>query len=96
MPKALAAVRLCFSKIVKGHAGSQLLINQFGSDARMKLALGVNSFDEVAARIRMFMDVKSPQGFLDKLKMLPLLTEAGKFFPAHRADRAVQRSHQAR
>ena len=28
-----------------------------------------------------FMDLKSPQGFLDKLKMLPLLTEAGKFFP---------------
>jgi 4-hydroxy-3-polyprenylbenzoate decarboxylase len=66
---------------VKGHPGSQLLINQFGSDARMKLSLGVNSFDEIAARIRMFMDVKSPQGFLDKLKMLPLLTEAGKFFP---------------
>jgi 4-hydroxy-3-polyprenylbenzoate decarboxylase len=66
---------------LKGHAGSQVLINQFGSEARMKLALGVNSFDEVAARIRMFMDVKSPQGFLDKLKMLPLLTEAGKFFP---------------
>ena len=71
---------LLFPKL-KGHPGSQLLINQFGSDARMKLALGVNSFDEVAARIRMFMDVKSPQGFLDKLKMLPLLTEAGKFFP---------------
>jgi 4-hydroxy-3-polyprenylbenzoate decarboxylase len=66
---------------LKGHPGSQLLINQFGSEPRMKLALGVNSFDEVAARIRMFMDVKSPQGFLDKLKMLPLLTEAGKFFP---------------
>ena len=66
---------------LKSHPGSQLLINQFGSDARMKLALGVNSFDEIAARIRMFMDVKSPQGFLDKLKMLPLLTEAGKFFP---------------
>jgi 4-hydroxy-3-polyprenylbenzoate decarboxylase len=66
---------------IKGHPGSQLLINQFGSDARMKLALGVNSFDEIADRIRMFMDVKSPQGFLDKLKMLPLLTEVGKFFP---------------
>src|SRR5579863_5791385 len=38
---------------VKGHPGSQLLINQFGSDARMKLALGVNSLDEIAARIRM-------------------------------------------
>ncbi len=66
---------------IKGHPGSQLLINQFGSEARMKLALGVNSFDEFADRIKMFLDVKSPQGFLDKLKMLPLLTEAGKFFP---------------
>jgi 4-hydroxy-3-polyprenylbenzoate decarboxylase len=66
---------------LKGHARSQLLINQFGSDARMKLALGVSSFDEVADRIRAFMDVKSPQGFLDKIKMLPLLAEAGKFFP---------------
>jgi 4-hydroxy-3-polyprenylbenzoate decarboxylase len=66
---------------LKGHPGSQLLINQFGSDRRMKMSVGVDSYDEIAARIRMFMDMKSPQGFLDKLKMLPLLTEAGKFFP---------------
>ena len=66
---------------IRNHPGSQVLINQFGSEARMKLALGVNSFDEFADRIRVFMDLKSPQGFLDKLKMLPLLTEAGKFFP---------------
>ncbi len=66
---------------IKGHSESQVLINQFGSEARMKLALGVNSFDEFAERIRVFMDLKSPQGLLDKLKMLPLLTEAGKFFP---------------
>jgi 4-hydroxy-3-polyprenylbenzoate decarboxylase len=66
---------------LKGHPNSQLLINQFGSESRMKLALGVNSLDEIAARIRLFMDVKSPQGFLDKLKMLPLLAEASKFFP---------------
>ena len=66
---------------IKGYPGSQLLINQFGSESRMKMALSVNSFDEFADRIRMFMDVKSPQGFLDKLKMLPLLTEAAKFFP---------------
>jgi 4-hydroxy-3-polyprenylbenzoate decarboxylase len=66
---------------IKKHPGSQVLINQFGSEARMKLALGVNSFDEFADRMRVFMDLKSPQGFLDKLKMLPLLTEAGKFFP---------------
>jgi 4-hydroxy-3-polyprenylbenzoate decarboxylase len=66
---------------IKGYPNSQLLINQFGSETRMKLALGVNSFDEFADRIRVFMDLKSPQGFLDKLKMLPVLTEAGKFFP---------------
>ncbi len=66
---------------VKGYRGSPVLINQFGSADRMKLALGVKSFDEFGERIRMFMDVKSPQGFLDKLKMLPLLTEAAKFFP---------------
>lgn len=66
---------------VKGHAGSQLLINQFGSERRMKMALEVDSLDEIADRIRAFMDVKSPQGFLDKVKMLPKLAEMGKFFP---------------
>ncbi len=66
---------------IKGHPGAQILINQFGSARRMNLALEVNSLDEVANRIRQFMDVKSPQGFLDKVKMLPMLAEMGKFFP---------------
>ena len=66
---------------VKGHPSSQLLINQFGSARRMNLALEVDSLDEVADRIRALMDVKSPQGFLDKVKMLPMLAEMGKFFP---------------
>jgi 4-hydroxy-3-polyprenylbenzoate decarboxylase len=66
---------------VKGNPGSQLLINQFGSARRMNLALEVDNLDEVADRIRAFMDVKSPQGFLDKVKMLPMLAEMGKFFP---------------
>jgi 4-hydroxy-3-polyprenylbenzoate decarboxylase len=66
---------------IKGHSGHQVLINQFGSTRRMNLALEVNSLDEVAERIRAFMDVKSPQGFLDKVKMLPMLAEMGKFFP---------------
>ena len=65
---------------VKGYTGS-LLINQFGSARRMRLALEVDALDEVAERIRGFMDVKSPQGFLDKVKMLPMLAEMGKFFP---------------
>ncbi|MFZ0803912.1 MAG: UbiD family decarboxylase domain-containing protein, partial [Terriglobales bacterium] len=66
---------------LKGHPGAQLLINQFGSARRMNLALEVDKLDQVADRIRAFMDVKSPQGFLDKVKMLPMLAEVGKFFP---------------
>ena len=66
---------------VKGYPGAQVLINQFGSESRMKLALEVGALDEIADRIRHFMDVKSPQGFLDKVKMLPMLAEMGKFFP---------------
>jgi 4-hydroxy-3-polyprenylbenzoate decarboxylase len=66
---------------IKGHPGAQVLINQFGSARRMNLALEVDKLDEVADRIRQFMDVKSPQGFLDKVKMLPMLAEMGKFFP---------------
>jgi 4-hydroxy-3-polyprenylbenzoate decarboxylase len=66
---------------VKGYPGARLLINQFGSANRMRLALEVDAFDKIAERIRGFMDVKSPQGFLDKVKMLPMLAEMGKFFP---------------
>jgi 4-hydroxy-3-polyprenylbenzoate decarboxylase len=66
---------------IKNHPGAQVLINQFGSARRMNLALEVDKLDEVADRIRQFMDVKSPQGFLDKVKMLPMLAEMGKFFP---------------
>ena len=66
---------------VKGHPGTQLLINQFGSERRMEMALETPSLDAIADRIRGFMDVKSPQGFLDKVKMLPMLAEMGSFFP---------------
>jgi 4-hydroxy-3-polyprenylbenzoate decarboxylase len=66
---------------VKGHTGAQVLINQFGSARRMNMALEVELLDEVAERIHAFMDVKSPQGLLDKIKMLPMLADLGKFFP---------------
>src|SRR6266404_5697587 len=66
---------------VKGHPGAQVLINQFGSARRMNLALGVESLDEIADRIRALLDVKSPQGLLDKLKMLPMLADLGAVFP---------------
>jgi 4-hydroxy-3-polyprenylbenzoate decarboxylase len=66
---------------LKSYPGQTLLINQFGSARRMNLALEVDSLNEVADRIRGFLDVKSPQGFLDKVKMLPMLAEMGRFFP---------------
>jgi 4-hydroxy-3-polyprenylbenzoate decarboxylase len=66
---------------LKGHSGSKLLINQFGSEERMKMALGVDSLDEIAGRIRELLNMKSPEGFLEKLKMLPMLADMGKFFP---------------
>jgi 4-hydroxy-3-polyprenylbenzoate decarboxylase len=66
---------------VKGFPGQKVFINQFGSARRMNMALEVKALDEVSDRIRMFMDVKSPQGLLDKIKMLPMLADLGKFFP---------------
>ena len=71
---------LLFEKI-KGQPRSQVLINQFGSEERMKLALEVDSLDEIAGRIHALMNVKSPEGLLEKVKMLPMLAELGKFFP---------------
>jgi len=66
---------------VKGYPGAQVLINQFGSERRMRLALGVESLDEIAGRMRQLLNLKAPESFLDKLKMLPQLADMGKLFP---------------
>ena len=58
-----------------------VVTNLVGTERRMNLALGVNSLDEVADRVHSFIDVQSPQGFLEKVKMLPKLAEIGSFFP---------------
>ena len=58
-----------------------LLINMLGSERRVNLALEVHALDEVAARIRGFLDMQAPQGLFDKIKMLPKLAELGSFFP---------------
>ena len=58
-----------------------LAINLLGSERRMNLALGVDSLEEVANRVRSFLDIQTPQGLLDKVKMLPKLAELGSFFP---------------
>ncbi len=67
-----------------------LLINAFGSVRRMELALEVEDLQDVAARIRGFLDMQTPQGLFDKLKMLPKLAELGSFFPRSVKDGACK------
>jgi len=58
-----------------------VVTNLVGTARRMNLALEVESLEEVASRVRSFIDVQSPQGLLEKVKMLPKLAELGSFFP---------------
>jgi 4-hydroxy-3-polyprenylbenzoate decarboxylase len=58
-----------------------VLINAFGSPARMHLALGVQALDELAAELQELLETKAPQGILDKLRLLPKLQELASAFP---------------
>jgi 4-hydroxy-3-polyprenylbenzoate decarboxylase len=66
---------------VKGHPGARVLMNQFGSERRMRLALETDSLDDIADRIRTLLKPQTPTSFMDKVKMLPMLAEVGSFFP---------------
>ncbi len=61
-----------------------VLINAFGSEKRMCLALGVKSLDEPAAEIdKLFKIITSPRsGFFDKLKLLPFLNRIASWMPS--------------
>ncbi|MGH9716083.1 MAG: menaquinone biosynthesis decarboxylase [Candidatus Acidiferrales bacterium] len=58
-----------------------VLTNLVGTDRRMRFALEADSLDEIAGRISSVLDVQSPQGLLDKVRMLPKLAELGSVFP---------------
>ena len=62
----------------------------------MRIALEVDSVEEVARRISEYLEMRMPEGLLGKLKMLPKLAEVGAFFPKDRLRRAVQGSDPAR
>jgi 4-hydroxy-3-polyprenylbenzoate decarboxylase len=66
---------------VTGYKGTQVLMNQFGSERRMKMALEVDNLNDIAKRIETLLHPVAPAGFMDKLKMLPMLAEVGGFFP---------------
>ena len=58
-----------------------VLINSFASMRRMEIALEVDSVDTVAARIVEYLEMRMPEGLINKLKMLPKLADIGAFFP---------------
>lgn len=61
----------------------QVLMNAYGSEKRMCLALGVNQLDDVAKEIEnLFKLLAAPkEGILDKLKLLPKLGEFASWMP---------------
>ena len=66
-----------------------VLMNAYGSEKRMCLALGVNHLNDVAAEIEdLFKMMAGPkEGILDKLRMLPQLARFASWMPAVKAGR---------
>ena len=67
-----------------------LLINAFASMRRMEIALGVDNIQDIAERIAGYLQMQQPHGLLDKLKMLPKLTELSAAFPKIVSDGACK------
>ncbi|MFB3816436.1 MAG: menaquinone biosynthesis decarboxylase [Candidatus Methylomirabilales bacterium] len=62
-------------------AAMPLLINAFGSPARMSLALGLDSLERVGEDLQEILDLKAPEGLLAKLRLLPRLQDLAGAFP---------------
>lgn len=66
-----------------------VLMNAYGSERRMCLALGVQQLDDVAKNIEgLFHQLSSPkENIVDKLKMLPMLGQFASWMPKVRSGR---------
>ncbi len=58
-----------------------LLINQFGTERRMCLALGVERLDEVAVKLEDVLEMQPPQGLVEKAKGLMKLKSIADSMP---------------
>jgi hypothetical protein len=58
-----------------------LVINLYGSYARMRMALGCGSFEELADRVQRVIKPQPPTGFIEKMKMLPELAKIAGYAP---------------
>jgi 4-hydroxy-3-polyprenylbenzoate decarboxylase len=59
------------------------VVNLFGSYERMKLALEVNSLDEIGDRMLEFLEPEIPTNLIEKLKALPKLKRLADFLPKY-------------
>jgi len=69
--------------------GIPVLMNAYGSDKRMCMALGVNHLDDVAKEIeKLFKLLASPkESIVDKLKLLPKLNQFASWMPKVKSGR---------
>ena len=58
-----------------------VLINAFGSNKRMNMALGVQDIEDIPKRIEQYIKIPPPATLLDKVKLLPMLLQAAQFPP---------------
>jgi 4-hydroxy-3-polyprenylbenzoate decarboxylase len=56
-------------------------INLFGSYARMRMALGCEDFESLAARVQKLIKPEPPASFVEKVKMLPELARIAGYAP---------------
>jgi 4-hydroxy-3-polyprenylbenzoate decarboxylase len=61
----------------------QVLGNAFGSMTRLGIALETQNFTEIGKRITELTKMKMPSGMLNKLMMLPKLSEIGEYGPKY-------------
>src|SRR5919205_3107227 len=61
----------------------QILGNAFGSIKRLEIALETEDFTEIGKRITELTRMKMPAGMLNKLKMLPKLSEISEYGPKY-------------
>ena len=58
-----------------------VLINAYASDRRIEMALGIESLDAVAGEVAELLEIKPPEGIVEKVKMLPKLARLASFSP---------------
>jgi 4-hydroxy-3-polyprenylbenzoate decarboxylase len=64
-------------------ASMPVLGNAFGTMERLQMALETTDFTEIGSRVTDLTKMKIPAGMLNKLKMLPKLSEIGEYGPKY-------------